>query len=646
MLLFNCPYRFLLAKLHLDSLVDKMTARDIRGGIENLPRGLEQLSKAYDDTIARIERQHPGQARLAQKVVWWITHARRPLFTAELQEALAVQVGDTALAKDNKVIIDELIAVCAGLVTIDIESSIVRLIHYTTDEYFRRSRRDWVVGASEYIASTCLTYLCFRPLPRGPIEGTDDPRQILTNESFLQYAISYWGEHTFDSQAEVQHLAHTLLKDPYLVERICHLEKSELGYLDRIGIHFAAQHGLRQLVGRFVDDSVAADSRDSFRRTPLIWAAISGQDEVVKLLLDLRVDPNLRDDAGCTSLSYAVEHSHRVVVRLLLSQDNVDVNLGDKNNLKPLGWAIINNQESIVRWLLEQKDIDSDTTFAGSTFFWAAKMGHAAVIRLLLDEENDNAVSTLTNLGHTPMTTIARFGHKAVMKSLLELKDVDVNLPGEHGRTPVFQAAYAGHLGVLTLLLARADVDVNLCDDFGLSPLRGAMQKGHAAVVELLLGRKDVKVDWRVYNDQTLLLWAAETRCEDIANLLLQRADIDVELCDKNGQKLLHWAAEGGHESVLRLLVGQKNVDVNLRDRLGRTPLYWAVMKRCITVEALLQHRGVDPNLGNKYGESPLHLATAIGSEDIVRLLLERQDFNVNISDNNGQTPIFRARRR
>ncbi len=147
-----------------------MTVRDIRAGVDNLPQGLEQLAKAYDDSILRIERQDPGHSDLARRVIRWITQARRPLYTAELQEALAVRDGDSELDRDNIVIIDELIAACAGLVTVDIESGVVRLIHYTTDDYFKRNRADWMTGAPEYIASTCLTYLCFRELHL-PVSG-------------------------------------------------------------------------------------------------------------------------------------------------------------------------------------------------------------------------------------------------------------------------------------------------------------------------------------------------------------------------------------------------------------------------------------------------------------------------------------------
>ena len=84
----------------------------------------------------RIEGQRYNQKELAKEVLSWITCAKRPLTTSELQHALATQVGDSKLDKDNLSDVEDIVSVCAGLVTIDDESGIIRLVHYTTQEYF------------------------------------------------------------------------------------------------------------------------------------------------------------------------------------------------------------------------------------------------------------------------------------------------------------------------------------------------------------------------------------------------------------------------------------------------------------------------------------------------------------------------------
>ena len=54
-----------------------------------------------------------------------------------------------------------MISVCAGLVTIDEESSIIRLVHYTTQEYFERTQSNWFPNAQTDITTICVTYLSF-----------------------------------------------------------------------------------------------------------------------------------------------------------------------------------------------------------------------------------------------------------------------------------------------------------------------------------------------------------------------------------------------------------------------------------------------------------------------------------------------------
>jgi DNA-binding Xre family transcriptional regulator len=111
--------RFLLAKLHLDSLVGKRTVREIRTAIESLPKGIEQLGKAYDETLAQIKSEAQSDVDRALKVIFWVTHAKRLLSAAELQEALAVKADDTELDKDDLVRLDEIVEICGGLVTVD-----------------------------------------------------------------------------------------------------------------------------------------------------------------------------------------------------------------------------------------------------------------------------------------------------------------------------------------------------------------------------------------------------------------------------------------------------------------------------------------------------------------------------------------------
>ena len=85
--------------------------------------------------MERIGGQVKDQEELAKQVLSWITCAKRPLTTSELQHALAVEVGESALDEENLPQIEDIVSVCAGLVTVDKESKFIRLVHYITQEY-------------------------------------------------------------------------------------------------------------------------------------------------------------------------------------------------------------------------------------------------------------------------------------------------------------------------------------------------------------------------------------------------------------------------------------------------------------------------------------------------------------------------------
>ena len=139
----------------------------VRTALKRLPTGSEAYDYAYKEAMDRIMGQIPGSKDLAMRVLWWIAFITRPLTTLELQHALAVEIGERAIDEDNLPEIEDMVSVCAGLVTVDEESGTIRLVHYTTQEYFERTRIEWFPDAQTDIAMTCVTYLLFDAFDSG-----------------------------------------------------------------------------------------------------------------------------------------------------------------------------------------------------------------------------------------------------------------------------------------------------------------------------------------------------------------------------------------------------------------------------------------------------------------------------------------------
>ena len=87
-----------------------------------------------------------------------------------------------------------LVSVCGGIVLIDNEN-VIRLVHYTTQEYFERNRNELFPNAPTTIASNCLTYLAFDVFDV-PCSDRESLSDRLAKYKFGRYAAQYWGAHT------------------------------------------------------------------------------------------------------------------------------------------------------------------------------------------------------------------------------------------------------------------------------------------------------------------------------------------------------------------------------------------------------------------------------------------------------------------
>src|SRR5436305_1436961 len=177
--------RFLLARLHVDSLLDKRNKQKVLSTLDKLSKGSAALGESYSEAIKRIDGQLAEDRSLARCALSWISFAQRLLTTKELCHALAIEPGDKHLNADNIYDAEDLISVCAGLVTVDEESDIIRLVHYTTQEYFERIRLEWIPGAQQEIAEACLTYLSFDTFQSGTCISDEAYKQRLTENRFL-----------------------------------------------------------------------------------------------------------------------------------------------------------------------------------------------------------------------------------------------------------------------------------------------------------------------------------------------------------------------------------------------------------------------------------------------------------------------------
>ncbi|KAI9776598.1 MAG: hypothetical protein M1839_009502 [Geoglossum umbratile] len=422
---------FLLAQLHMNTLVDQPTKGDIKEALQHLANGIDGLDKTYEQAMERIEGQGIWVRKLAKRILAWIIYAKRPLSTAELQHALATRLGTVNLDEDYLPSAQVLQSICSGLVTVDEQSGIVRLVHYTTQEYFERTRTTWFPDAQLDITNVCVTYLSFGVFEMGFCQSDGEFKARLQTNILYDYAARNWGYHAHTALIK-EDLILNLLQSRAKVSAASQAmmaSRSYSGYSQRVpkqmtGVHVAAYFGLVGTIMGLLKNGHNPDLQDSYGRTPLSWAAENGHEAAVKLLLATeKIDVDSKNSYNRrTPLSWAAENGQEAVVKLLLATEKVDVDSKDSSNggRTPLSWAAENGHEAVVKLLLatEKVDVDSkDYPYGRTPLSWAAKNGHEAVVKLLLATEKAD-VDSKDSYGRTPLLWAAENGQEAVVKLL------------------------------------------------------------------------------------------------------------------------------------------------------------------------------------------------------------------------------------
>ena len=560
------------------------------------------LGDAYGTTLGRIKRQGGERARLSIAALVWISHSERPLKADELCHALAVEIGSLNLSADNIPSISTLLACCQGLVVVEKETSTVRLIHLTLQEYLR-AHPDLFGPAHSTMAETCLTYLNSQQIKAFSTSPSPDSQYA----PFLEYSSLYWGVHAKRDLSDRAKLLALKLFDDHNnhmpAKTLLQAQKPwQTGDFDKIrqfsGLHYASFFGIIEIIVGLVEmEGCDINETDCGGNTPLVWAARNGHEGVVKILLSWDdVNPNKPDNNGESPLSGAAQTGHEGVVKILLRRDDVDLDRPDNDSRTPLWWAAYNGHEGVVKMLLGRDDVSPDKPdkHGRTPLWWVAHNGREEVVKILLERDDVNPDKSDSN-GRTPLWWAAYNGHEGVVKILLERDDVNPDKLDKHDRTPLWCVAYNGHEGVVKILLRR-DVNPDKPDKHGRTPLWWAAHNGRGEVVKILLGRDDVNPDKSDSNGRTPLWWAAYNGHEGVVKTLLERDDVNPSKPDKHGRTPLRCVAYNGHEGMVKMLLG-RDVNPDKPDKHGRTPLWWAAHN---------------------------------GHEEVVKMLLERDDVNPN----------------
>ena len=466
------------------------------------------LDRAYAQTLQRIRDQKGSRSRLGMEVLMWVSYAERPLRIDELCHALAVEIGSTDLDTENISPEDTVLGSCLGLAVVHKETSTVRLIHYTLQEYL--SQPSVFPDAHRTLGQTCLTYLNYDQVKCFPASYFSSPAGM----PFLEYASLHWGRH---ARIELSDYAKSLalellnryerhISSCLLFKKICNSFYSPPSHGLFTGLHCASYFGIDEVMAALVEiEGCDINQGDWLGFTPLMWAARQGSQGAVTILLTREdTDPDKVCNRGRTPLWWTSRNGHEGVVRLLLARSDVNPEKPDNIGATPLLAASSHGREGVVRLLLARDDVNPDKpNNYGQTPLWAASSnGHEGVVRLLLARDDVNPDKP-NYYGETPLWGASRGGHEGVVKLLLARNDVNPDKPDSDGRTPLRAASECGHEGVVKLLLARGNANSDKPDNDSSIPPHCASSNQHEPAVRPAVAGGDITLDQPASRDQT-----------------------------------------------------------------------------------------------------------------------------------------------
>lgn len=341
-----------------------------------------------------------------------------------------------------------------------------------------------------------------------------------------------------------------------------------------------------------------------------------------------------RDHNGDTELMLAVRSGQKHAVSDLLYDA--------KYWRKPLMVNTINNaghsafdiakREHIKKLLLGYREIPPSNTEPSKDIHYTHNIDVASVLSKAIEAQDTFSIDFLLRTapqschedlkkamykGQTPLHWAACIKDATTIKSILRFSLFDVNKPDHRGETALIEAARYGHSAVIESLLVTVKSNNIIAPNVG------------------------VCVNFQNRAGQSALHCAVEAGSFRAVRLLVSFPGIDINICDKLGRPPTFGIISNEVEiatSIMSYFLDQSCFNLNIQDKSGETVLHNLARANLAPIlRLLLQRSDLNPNLLEKVNcWSPLHLAAFERSEDAIRELLQRKDLLLNCVDRNG----------
>ncbi|MCJ1331727.1 hypothetical protein MMC10_008419 [Thelotrema lepadinum] len=602
----KCQGMFLLARLHLDSICQALTLEDLEDSLQKLPDGRHSLTDTYQDALDRIHAKDPRVVEKIDRILTWLCFSARPLKVDELRWAVAIDVSkDEEDFNEKRLLLEEdIVRLCVGLVTINVENREVRLVHYTTQEFFLDQRDKLFPNARMVLFRSCLKFLSYSRFTHSRCQDEETLRTLKSQNPFLEYAAKYLGEHARPIEEQVKLEIIQLWKSDTRLDLIYQARLNVAGSPTQNplcgALSTAIAFGLKHVAAELIANGANIHAVGMGKQRPVHLAGYEGQTEIMQMLITSKADLDTRDGKQNTALHAVACGPTRVgALEMVLQEAPRIINFTNHMGKTALADAAERNKISEVKTLVAYgAAIDTRDGIGRTPLGWAVAKGHSHIVKLLLDAGADPS----ENKEHgEPLVWHATKLSSADCLSLL-LAHTNFDYAARRRKYDISGlhcSVCAGGLRTTRLMLDRDKLhNHHLLDArniYGKTPLHDVCERGHTALLRMLLD-DGADPTLRDGGDRTMLHWAAREGRLGVIEELLRidsvRALLDVKL--KGAGDTANWphgtalylAVVSGHRSVaLELLKAGADWSSIREDKTNKT------------AEAMIKEKGWDIGL-------------------------------------------------
>ena len=380
----------------------------------------------------------------------------------------------------------------------------------------------------------------------------------------------------------------------------------------------------------------------------LKWAASSGNVKVLQTILKAAVENNDRPNPGAAgaALLMAIQNGH-VEAAAALIEHKEGLAYTDDNGATPLHWAAKGGHAATCRLLIQHGAYLSATTkrqasgAKGETpFDWALQSGDETTINILL--KGNKSFTRVDTVNLQALHFSARMGDLAKVKEL-HGKGSNLEMRDEKGQTVLFHAVKGKQHTVVRWLIKDGKANVHAVDKSGFTALHAAVEGLDLRSAELLY-KNGANVNAMSNQNVTPLHMLTNDPNGVIMLRTLYSNGALIDARDKKGNNLVHRLAEqhgnDNNKAEMFQAVVDLGADLTLRGEDDNTPAHLAAKSGSVPILKILHLSSIDILLPrNNASYTPLMCAAQAGHLNALEFLLDR-GASYTVADTSGRSLV------